>query len=717
MPPSEKAGKFRENISFFLLFMLIALSPIPFGSNVDWSKAAVFLFTGIISISWGISLFYDKSVLRVHHSNIRSILIFFSLLTLWILLQVLLVSPKEITHPLWQLTSSNLGIDITPHISLNPEKTTYGLIRLISFALIFYFSMQFCRGETNARRFIKLLAACAVAYALYGLFVEISGSQTVLGFKKTAYKDSLTSTFLNRNTYATYAGIGVLIFFSMAFGRFFVFLKYKPRRRVFEYFVTNHAFKISLYMLGVLLLFSALILTNSRGGIISTILGIVALFISVAISKESGISRKSIISGLIIIGIFVMTFFAYSSVDRLNRFEKMLKISQNEFVDNTLSYKLNDGSLTTRAIIYKNSMLASIDSPLFGTGLGTFEDVFRQYRGMDFPFLITARVDFAHSVYIESILEMGYVGFILFILPFFFLFFIFIKGLGARRKNVIFPALGVSSSVLVGIHSFVDFSVQIPAVTLLYASLAGACCAQSWQSKNSGEKVTKRTALITVAVTLLLGVMLSIYGTKHMVGAFYNITEKDIVSRLSKGKIVTQDELISFIESGERSLKWNDISTTHHNLGIVKMALAEKYGYGTAEAKELINSAREHQIESLFRAPANPYDWNRLAFINTLQNGGYNEDTRKALIMSVMTGPYELNLISYRLETAFGDWQNYTREQKELLNSQICIGWKGYGWKIREAFKAKEEKDIVCSAIRKCSDIVSDASMERYCGS
>ena len=40
----------------------------------------------------------------------------------------------------------------------------------------------------------------------------------------------------------------------------------------------------------------------------------------------------------------------------------------------------------------------------------------------------------------------------------------------------------VAASVLVGVHAMVDFSLQLPAVALLYALIMGVACAQSWSS-------------------------------------------------------------------------------------------------------------------------------------------------------------------------------------------------------------------------------------------
>jgi hypothetical protein len=46
----------------------------------------------------------------------------------------------------------------------------------------------------------------------------------------------------------------------------------------------------------------------------------------------------------------------------------------------------------------------------------------------------------------------------------------------------VFPATGVAASVLVGVHATMDFSLQLPAVAMLYAAIMGVACAQSYSS-------------------------------------------------------------------------------------------------------------------------------------------------------------------------------------------------------------------------------------------
>ncbi len=52
-----------------------------------------------------------------------------------------------------------------------------------------------------------------------------------------------------------------------------------------------------------------------------------------------------------------------------------------------------------------------------------------------------------------------------------------------RQEHVTFPRVAVACASLVGVHAFVDFSLQIEAVALTFAALLGAGVAQSESSR------------------------------------------------------------------------------------------------------------------------------------------------------------------------------------------------------------------------------------------
>ena len=87
--------------------------------------------------------------------------------------------------------------------------------------------------------------------------------------------------------------------------------------------------------------------------------------------------------------------------------------------------------------------------------------------------------DKAHNTYLENIFELGLLQASALFIALFIMALICLRGVWARHRNWIYPAIGFSASLLVGTHALVDFSLQIPAVAYTYALIMGAAVAQS----------------------------------------------------------------------------------------------------------------------------------------------------------------------------------------------------------------------------------------------
>src|SRR5260370_12024476 len=115
-------------------------------------------------------------------------------------------------------------------------------------------------------------------YAVYGLSLHLSGTEMVLWVKKAAYIGDLTSTFYNRNSYATYAGLGLLCSLGLLLIAPFedVGVATEQSRRVLCRCGWRAAIAICLA--------AALLLTHSRAGFVCAGLGLITLLVLLGIS-------------------------------------------------------------------------------------------------------------------------------------------------------------------------------------------------------------------------------------------------------------------------------------------------------------------------------------------------------------------------------------------------------------------------------------------------
>ncbi|HYN38666.1 MAG TPA: O-antigen ligase family protein, partial [Rhodospirillales bacterium] len=325
-----------------------------------------------------------------------------------------------------------------------------------------WIALQYCRRAARARQVLLAVTYAGLAYALYGLIVYLSASETLLIFRKPAYFGDLSSTFVDRNAYATYAGLGLLC----ATGLILVLITQginsggdaSPRQRLLR--LIDVAFRRGgLLIAAWLALLVALVLTHSRGGLLSTTAGLLVLLLASASSRTVG--RR------IVMGFVGLCVAGLAGVLLLGGEAMLMRMLQGALV------------LEERPLIYARTMEAIGDADSFGTGLGTFEEAFRFYRTSD----IIGTYSMAHSTYLENVLELGLpAALALFAVLAAFLIACAL-GVRRRRRDTVYPCVGLAATVLVGVHSAIDFSLQIPAVAATYMLIMGAACAQCWSSR------------------------------------------------------------------------------------------------------------------------------------------------------------------------------------------------------------------------------------------
>ena len=93
-------------------------------------------------------------------------------------------------------------------VSLSRTAWYDALLRLLAACGMFLLAFALAQREAQARRLLYAILAIVTAYALLGL------GQEIIGWRLTgsdAYRTNVVSTFVNRNHFATYANLGLII--------------------------------------------------------------------------------------------------------------------------------------------------------------------------------------------------------------------------------------------------------------------------------------------------------------------------------------------------------------------------------------------------------------------------------------------------------------------------------------------------------------------------
>jgi O-antigen ligase len=114
-----------------------------------------------------------------------------------------------------------------------------------------------------------------------------------------------------------------------------------------------------------------------------------------------------------------------------------------------------------RLSIDRDCLKMLVERPILGWGLGVFPDVYPQFRS----FYTNVQVDKAHNDYLQMLVDMGGLGFIVLLWFLASVYGAAIKRLRTPRADIntdmtLAAVLGVTGIV---VHSFVDFNLQIPA--------------------------------------------------------------------------------------------------------------------------------------------------------------------------------------------------------------------------------------------------------------
>ncbi len=346
-----------NRISSLVLFATVAAAPFPFGST---DPAAIAFWC--IALGLGV-VFASLRGLRREHVPLLGLAAIVILAYAFVLHEQLAVRPWIATaHPLWSEAAKALGVQIAPSVSIARNQPFLSLGAPLANMLAVICSFIVCIDRDRARQLFKVVAWSGAAYAIYGIIAYLVDPTHILWREKILYRDVLTSTFLGRNAAAIYFGscaVLWLLFLSQHLRRQLppgpIYWRSLPRR-----FLSGMPRPIVLSFAMLLLCLAAMLMTNSRAGIVLSLMALViafAAFFHRDLPRRGGIAATVIIGGLIAI-LFLQVLGGNVS----GRFE-MQGLSDEGRLD-----------------VYRSTLRMIADHPWFGTGLGTFVWSFPAYR-------------------------------------------------------------------------------------------------------------------------------------------------------------------------------------------------------------------------------------------------------------------------------------------------------------------------------------------------
>ena len=465
-----KSSDIQQRPVYFALAIGLILAPMAFGGTTGWFTSVFAIYAGSVALFWAVTV---KTGAGYPAASTRIILLAATLVGIaivWCFAQAWLPAPPGITHNIWSEASALPalpdGQPLGPVISVNPQESVSGALRLSGYCLVFFLCYRIAVVERRAARLLVIITLAGTAYALYGIALELSGSSYVLWYERDFEPGNLSSTFPNRNAFADYAALCLMCGYALMY-------RARIRQDDLDRGWLHAATSVSVFYLrrngwlvyAAAILFVAILMTHSRGGLLVTM---VSLTVLAGCAMRNAVNREFALISIVVLAVFAAILFGLLGGATVERFSRI------------------DTASLERYEIFELTIEAIGDHPILGTGLGTFSDIFAAYRTET----LLPQIDFAHNSFLENALEMGLPAATLFYAGLTALFIFFVRSLVVYPRAHPYPALAISTMALAFFHSLFDYPDQFPAVAITFAAILGIAAAQSFCVSAAGKNYT-----------------------------------------------------------------------------------------------------------------------------------------------------------------------------------------------------------------------------------
>lgn len=454
LTPRERSSRVSTvlgRIIFYTLLVLIALAATPYGIVNPWRGAFESIFEcGVFALGL---LWMIEGILRGEWVT-RTHLLLLPLLSLAALAYAQTLSwgsgptIAEISAPIWQA------------ISFDPYETRLVILKLTAYALLLGLLLRYTSTPGRLRVLVFLVIGICVLSALFALMRQTTQRGAVEFIFPYVRLDRGYGQFVNRNHFAFLMEMGLGLVLGLIAGG-------GVRRE-----------RLLLYLTMAIPLWVALVLSTSRGGVLSMLcqLLLLALMFTLVRRRERHDARHTDLSNWARLGankfirLTLGGFLLAATLVSIVWVGGEPMVSRLETIPGEITVEAQaSGFGTSRKEIWGATWRMIKDHPLTGVGLGGYWTAIPQYH------LASGRMtpQQAHNDYLELLASAGLIG-LLFAVWFLFLFIKFalarLHSTDTFRRAAAYGALAGLFGI--GIHSLFDFGLHIPVNAIVCLALA-----------------------------------------------------------------------------------------------------------------------------------------------------------------------------------------------------------------------------------------------------
>jgi O-antigen ligase len=433
---------------FFVLLTLIALAAVPYGTVEPWWQAAFQCGVFVLGALWLIEGFLSGSY---HFSSYR-ILLPLVILAVFGLMQTVQIGAGGDA-------SLRTGVKVWRALSADPHETRQWVLRMFALVLVGAMLLRYTFSERRLRLLIYLVIGIGVASAVFGLVRKTT--QHEAGFFLPYLMPGFGyGQFINNNHFAFLMEMGLGLALGLTVGG-------GVRRD-----------RLTIYLGVILLMGMSLVLSNSRGGILSLLCQLIfvaLLFPLVRPLRESFIGdsgstkwARYIRESLLVRALLIVCLISTVSIGIVWVGGDPL-LGRLEAIPGEIGIRTEGARWGERRIeIWRATWQLIRANPITGVGMGAYWAAIPQYHDASGEFTPQR----AHNDYLELIASGGLVG--LAIGAWFV--FALIRSTNKRLRSGDRFRRAASFGALVGFcgvafHSFVDFGLHTTINAVLFMVL------------------------------------------------------------------------------------------------------------------------------------------------------------------------------------------------------------------------------------------------------
>ncbi len=382
--------------------VLVAFAVLAHGAVEPWSEAVLEIGAAVLLLVW-----VGKALTAGELKLVWNPL-------LWPLLGFWLVAALQLI----------LGITAVPFL------TRIELLKYSALLALFFLCVQSYRTRAQWRNFVWFLLSLGFAVSLFAILQHFTFNGKLYWVRELQYGGIPFGPYVNRNHFA---GLMELLI---------------PPGLAIQILGAERRDQLPLVTLFTLLPIGALFLSASRGGIISFVAEVGFLAILIVVRRRE---KKVLVAAALIVTLGAILVSWLGIGRALDRFA---------------SYKKLETSEGRRAEILRDSLRIFQDHRIWGTGLGTLQEVFPLYETA-YDGLV---VNHSHNDYAEALAETGIIGGLCGLVFLVFLFWMSWKILNVEGdpRSFAYHAGALVACLGLLVHAGVDFNFHIPSNALIF---------------------------------------------------------------------------------------------------------------------------------------------------------------------------------------------------------------------------------------------------------